>query len=187
MSPPAEKPRPSPVTITTRIESSSAILARASRSSSRMGPPKALSLSGRLSLMVAMEPAVLKIMASYIRSSTTRRVGNFHFLELLVLDLHRQVQHSFNRFARHLLELRSNCIFFQHGSPEVDVPLFVGLNLLPIKLRGRMISSSFAKFDELLVLFQSERLPSKLSGADALDRGFEAGQQLKHRSIPAGT
>ena len=66
ISPPAEKPRPSPVTTRTRITSSAATLVSTSRISSRIGPPNALSLSGRFSLMVATGPSVLKMMASYM-------------------------------------------------------------------------------------------------------------------------
>src|ERR1051326_8042663 len=84
----------------TRMPSSVAMRLSASRISSRMGPPNAFSLSGRFSLIVAIGPAVEKMIVSYIRGSAARCVGNLHLFQLLVLELQRQIQYSFNCRSR---------------------------------------------------------------------------------------
>src|SRR5687767_131620 len=56
MSPPAQNARPAPVMTTTRQLASSSAERSANRSSSRMVPPKAFNLSGRLSVMAAIAP-----------------------------------------------------------------------------------------------------------------------------------
>src|ERR1051326_7670420 len=168
MSPPAEKPRPSPVTTSTRTASSDAILPSASRISSRIGPPNALSLSGRLSVIVAMGPSLVKMIASYMALAFLRgcalsglrysrltawRVRDLHLLELLVLNLYRKIQDGFDSVLRKLLQLRRDRVFFENGAAQMHVPLLVGLYLLAIETGRRVIARGFAELDELLVLF----------------------------------
>src|SRR5262245_40835081 len=68
----------------------------------------------------------------------------------------------------------------------MHMPLLVRLNAIAIELRGRIFTSQLAEFDELLILFQRERLARKLSGADPLDGRVKAGEQLVHRSVSSG-
>src|SRR5438093_1446903 len=113
----------------------------------------------------------------------TRGVADFHFLELLVLDLYRQIQHSFNGTASAGLKLRSRSIFPEDCAAQAHMPFFVRLYAFPIQLRGRTIAGSLAKFDELLVLFQRERLACELRGTDAFDGGLECRKKLEHRAV----
>src|SRR5438093_3392467 len=185
MSPPAEKARPSPVTMTARMSSSPAIFSSASRISSRIGPPNAFNFSGRLSLIVAIESAVERIIVCYIKEKglAARGVADLHLFKLFILNLHRQTQNGFNRPACLGLKLGGCCILFENRAAETDVPFFVGLYAFPIELRSRSIAGGLAKLNELLVFFQCERLARELCGADAFDCRFETFQKLEHRAV----
>src|SRR5215468_7153924 len=97
---------------TTRMLSSAATLESASKTSSRIEPPNALSFSGRLSLIVSIGPSAETMIASYIvleivpLSSAPRRVRDVHFFELLVLNLDGEIKDSFDSLARLILQGR---------------------------------------------------------------------------------
>src|SRR5215471_20465450 len=115
--------------------SSVATLESASKTSSRIEPPNALSFSGRLSLIVSIGPSSETMIASYIGFGNCaallapRRVRDLHFFELLVLNLDGEIKDSFDSLARLILQSRSDRILLKNNTAQMYVPLLVRLNL----------------------------------------------------------
>src|SRR5258708_4655087 len=63
------------------------------------------------------------------------------------------------------------------------MPLFVRLDLGPIKTGRLVVARGGAELDELFVLFQGQRFPRQLRGRDALDRRVKGQQELKHGPV----
>src|SRR5436309_4386710 len=118
-----------------------------------------------------------------ITTLAPRGVAHLHLFKLFVLNLHGQIQNGFNGAACLGLKLGGRRILFENRAAEADVPFFVRLYAFPIELRSCTIAGGFAKLNELLVLFQCERLARELCGADAFDCRFETCQKLEHRTV----
>src|SRR5689334_2272605 len=69
----------------------------------------------------------------------------------------------------------------------MHMPLFVGLDGLPIECCSRIVAGSLTKLDELFVFLQCKRLTRELSSPDPFHCRLEAGQQLEHGSVAAGS
>src|SRR5437879_2116657 len=97
-------------------------------------------------------------------------MAEFHLFDLLVLDLHGQIQDRFDGLPSLSLKIRSVRVLFKHCTSQANVPFLIRLDTLSIEFCRRMIAGSFTKLDELLVLFQCKRLSSELRSPDTLDR-----------------